>query len=74
MVSEKEALAVDRLVVRYGKMSAVRGASLTVRCGEVAAIIGPNSAGKSSLLEATGARIPGRTVEGSVTFCRSITP
>jgi len=68
MVSEKEALAVDRLVVRYGKMSAVRGASLTVRRGEVAAIIGPNSAGKSSLLEAAGARTPGRTVEGSATF------
>ena len=68
MAPEKEALVVDRLTVRYGKMSAVRGASLTVNCGEAAAVIGPNSAGKSSLLEATGARMPGRTVDGSATF------
>jgi len=68
MVSERGALVVDRLVVRYGKMSAVRGASLTVNRGEVAAIIGSNSAGKSSLLEAAGAKMPGRTVEGLATF------
>jgi branched-chain amino acid transport system ATP-binding protein len=68
MVSEQEALVVDHLVVRYGKVTAVRGASLRVGRGEVVTVIGPNSAGKSSLLEATGARMPGRTVEGSATF------
>jgi branched-chain amino acid transport system ATP-binding protein len=68
MASEKEALVVDRLVVRYGKIGAIRGASLRVGCGEVAAVIGANSAGKSSLLEGIGARIPGRTVVGSATF------
>lgn len=65
---EREALVVDRLSVRYGKVSSVRGASFQVKCGEVVALIGPNSAGKSSLLEALGARIPGRTVEGTATF------
>ncbi len=55
-------------MVRYGKVIAVRGISLNVRRGEVVAVIGPNSAGKSSLLEAIGAKVPGRTVEGSVDF------
>ena len=68
MVPEGEALVLDRVAVHYGKVTAVRGASLKVQCGEVVAVIGPNSAGKSSLLEATGARMPGRTVDGSVTF------
>ncbi len=63
-----EELLIDNLIVRYGKVTAVRGASLSVGGGEVVAIIGPNSAGKSSLLEATAAKIPGRAVEGSATF------
>ncbi len=68
MGSEGEALVMDRITVHYGKVTAVRGACLWVRCGEVVAVIGPNSAGKSSLLEATGARMPGRSLNGSVTF------
>ena len=57
---------VEDLVVRYGKVTAVRNASLKLGQGEVVAVVGPNSAGKSSLLEAIAARMPGRTVEGSV--------
>jgi branched-chain amino acid transport system ATP-binding protein len=68
IMSEQEVLVADHVVVRYGKMTAVRGASLNVKCGEVAIIIGPNSAGKSSLLEAVGAKIPGRTIEGSASL------
>ncbi len=68
MVPEGEALVIDRIAVHYGKVTAVREASLKVQCGEVVAVIGPNSAGKSSLLEATGARMPGRMVDGSATF------
>jgi branched-chain amino acid transport system ATP-binding protein len=65
---EREALVMEKVAVHYGKVAAVRGASVKVHCGEVVAVIGPNSAGKSSLLEATGAKMPGRTVDGSVTF------
>jgi len=64
----QQTLVVEDLVVRYGKVMAVRGASLNLRQGEVIAVIGPNSAGKSSLLEAIAARTPGRTVEGSASF------
>ena len=44
------ALQVERLRVRYGKASAVRGVSLDIEPGTITAIVGPNGAGKSSLL------------------------
>lgn len=65
---QSERLTVTDLVVRYGKVNAVNGVTLAIGRGEVVAIIGPNSAGKSSLLEAIGAKMPGRTVGGTVTF------
>lgn len=44
-------LEVRNLNVRYGAVSAVRDASLTVNAGEVVALIGANGAGKSSILK-----------------------
>jgi branched-chain amino acid transport system ATP-binding protein len=44
-------LEVDGLSVRYGRVHAVRGASLAVGEGEVVAVLGANGAGKSSLLK-----------------------
>jgi branched-chain amino acid transport system ATP-binding protein len=45
-------LEVTDLVVRYGPIVAVQGASLTVEEGEMVALLGPNGAGKSSFLSA----------------------
>jgi energy-coupling factor transport system ATP-binding protein len=46
------AVRVDGLVLRYGPQVAVRDVSLTFAAGEVAALMGRNGAGKSSLLGA----------------------
>jgi branched-chain amino acid transport system ATP-binding protein len=43
-------LAVHDLEVRYGRVHAVRGVSITLAEGEVVAVLGANGAGKSSLL------------------------
>jgi branched-chain amino acid transport system ATP-binding protein len=45
-------LAVHDLEVRYGRVRAVRGLSLTLARGEIVAVLGANGAGKSSLLRA----------------------
>jgi branched-chain amino acid transport system ATP-binding protein len=44
-------LEVSLMDVHYGAVSAVRGVSLSVRAGEVVALIGANGAGKSSILK-----------------------
>jgi branched-chain amino acid transport system ATP-binding protein len=45
-------LELDNLHVRYGRVHAVRGVSLSVGPGEIVAVLGANGAGKSSLLRA----------------------
>ena len=44
-------LEVDSLSLRYGRVHAVRGVSLSVGEGEIVAVLGANGAGKSSLLK-----------------------
>lgn len=43
-------LEVDGLTTRYGSISALRDAGLTVGSGEVVGLIGPNGAGKTTLI------------------------
>jgi ABC-2 type transport system ATP-binding protein len=58
------ALEVERLVKRYGDVTALRGIDLRVGRGEVVALLGPNGAGKTTLISCLlGLRNPS---EGSV--------
>jgi energy-coupling factor transport system ATP-binding protein len=64
-LADQPALTARGVVVRYGALIAVRGVGLTLRAGEVTALMGRNGSGKSSLLWAIQGA--GRRVAGTVT-------
>lgn len=49
-IGTESLLSVDRLVKRYGGLTATDNVSLDIRKGEIHAIIGPNGAGKTTLV------------------------
>jgi ABC-2 type transport system ATP-binding protein len=51
-------LRVENLTKRFGGLTAVAGASFTVREGEVLGLIGPNGSGKTTLFECLGGVLP----------------
>jgi branched-chain amino acid transport system permease protein len=66
-------LAVDRVVKRFGGLSAVDQVSFDVRKGEIVALLGPNGAGKSTMFHlvsgllapsAGEVRLRGRRIDG----------
>jgi branched-chain amino acid transport system ATP-binding protein len=59
-------LEVRNLSVAYGNVRAVSGMNLTVREGQLVALIGSNGAGKSSLLKAVSGLA--RAVDGEIRF------
>src|SRR5699024_5091093 len=45
-------LKVENLVVRFGGVTAIKQANLSVTPGKIVGLIGPNGAGKSTLIDA----------------------
>jgi branched-chain amino acid transport system ATP-binding protein len=58
-------LAVDNVTVRYGRLTALRGISLSIAEGEILFVTGPNGAGKT-LLNAIAGVVP--PVSGTITL------
>lgn len=59
-------LEVDRLTVRYANSVAVDALTFSIGAGEAVALLGPNSAGKTSTLRAVSGLVD--AADGSITF------
>jgi len=65
-MTNREALSINDIHVRYGDAEVLRGVSVKVSLGETVTIIGPNGAGKTTLLKTISGLI--RPVQGTVMF------
>src|SRR5262245_65927521 len=76
-----DVVVVDRLVKRFGAVTALAGVSLAIRRGEFIALLGPSGCGKTTLLRAVAGfveptsgeiRINGRLMAGVPTNLRPV--
>ncbi len=65
-MTEKEILRIDDISVSYGNIKALHGVTMSVKEGEIVALIGANGAGKSTLLKAIVGQEPLQT--GSIYY------
>jgi ABC-type branched-subunit amino acid transport system ATPase component/ABC-type branched-subunit amino acid transport system permease subunit len=56
--TDRPALSASEIVVRFGGVHAVDGATIVVGSGEIVGLIGTNGAGKSTLMNAIGGFVP----------------
>jgi branched-chain amino acid transport system ATP-binding protein len=63
-------LNVSEMSASYGPVLAVQNASLSVRAGQIVALLGANGAGKTSLLKAISGAV--KTQSGVVTFDKQV--
>lgn len=54
----EELIRMDNIKKSYGKVQALRGASLTVNKGEIVGLLGDNGAGKSTLIKILSGAVP----------------
>jgi branched-chain amino acid transport system ATP-binding protein len=66
MTDETPLLTVEGISAGYGKVVALRDVSLSVKRGEIVAILGANGAGKTTLLNAISGILP--VTSGSIEF------
>ena len=66
MTEESALLTVEGISAGYGKVVALRDVSLSVKRGEIVAILGANGAGKTTLLNAISGILPINS--GSIEF------
>jgi branched-chain amino acid transport system ATP-binding protein len=59
-------LEIRDMVCGYGQISALKGVTLSVKAGQLVALIGANGAGKSTTLRAISGLVPARS--GSIIF------
>lgn len=59
-------LEISDLVCRYGKVEAIKGISLSIKQGQLVALIGANGAGKSTTLRSISGILP--SVSGRMVF------
>lgn len=59
-------LEISDLVCRYGKVEAIKGISLSIKQGQLVALIGANGAGKSTTLRSISGLLP--SVSGRMMF------
>jgi iron complex transport system ATP-binding protein len=51
-------LSVDKIIVRYGPCEVLRDISVTLREGEIIALLGPNGSGKTTLIKVLNGTLP----------------